>query len=154
MKKTFFPEVNFGGFSSVDGTVQFFNRVNALIARDAVVLDVGAGRGAAAFVDESPYRQQLQVFKGRCQKMMGIDVDPVVLENPNLDEAFVIGADGIFPIGDSSVDVIISDWALGHVDGPLVFAGEILRVLKRGGGVLCKNAKSLGLYRHRYEPNP
>jgi len=45
-KQKFYPEVKFGGFSDVDGTIAFFNRVNALLQPSFTVLDVGCGRGA------------------------------------------------------------------------------------------------------------
>jgi hypothetical protein len=44
-KSRFFPETRFGGFTYVDGTVNFFTRVNALLEPGSVVLDVGCGRG-------------------------------------------------------------------------------------------------------------
>jgi SAM-dependent methyltransferase len=132
----FFPETAFGGFSSVDGTIQFFNRINALVDEGSVVLDVGAGRGAAVFVDQSTYRRGLQIFRGRCKKIIGIDVDRIVLENPSLDEAYVIGKDGVFPVPDESIDLIICDHTLEHVQEPAGFSAEVFRVLKKGG-VFC-----------------
>ena len=33
----------FGGFSSLDGTMEFFTRVNVLLEPDYTVLDLGAG---------------------------------------------------------------------------------------------------------------
>ena len=44
-KATLFPESYAGGFSRVDGTVQFYMRVRALLRPDDTVLDLGAGRG-------------------------------------------------------------------------------------------------------------
>lgn len=132
----FYPETAFGGFTRVDGTLQFFNRVQALVEPGSVVLDVGAGRGAAHHVDGSAYRRQLQQFKGRCREIIGIDVDPVVLENPNLDRALLIGSDGRFPIEDASIDVIICDHTLEHIGEPARFSEEVRRVLKHGG-VFC-----------------
>lgn len=47
-KERFYPEARFGGFTDIDGTIAFFNRVNSLIETSSVVLDVGCGRGAYA----------------------------------------------------------------------------------------------------------
>jgi SAM-dependent methyltransferase len=132
----FFPETSFGGFSSVDGTIQFYTRVQALISQNSVVLDLGAGRGASNYVDKSPYRKKLQQLKGMCKQVIGIDVDPVVLQNPTLDQAFVIGSDGVFPLDDQSIDLIVCDHTLEHVANPEQFASEVSRVLK-SGGVFC-----------------
>lgn len=45
-KERFYPEARFGGFTDIDGTIAFFNRVNSLIETSSVVLDVGCERGA------------------------------------------------------------------------------------------------------------
>ena len=50
----FYPENRAGGFSRCDGTVQFYQRVRALLRPNYVVLDFGAGRGAAYYQDPSP----------------------------------------------------------------------------------------------------
>jgi hypothetical protein len=39
------PEITAGGFSRADGTIEFYQRVCALLRRAAAVLDLGAGRG-------------------------------------------------------------------------------------------------------------
>ena len=41
----FYPESAAGGFSRNDGTVAFYQRVQALLRPDSVVIDFGAGRG-------------------------------------------------------------------------------------------------------------
>lgn len=38
-----FPEVGAGGFTSLDGTIEFYTRINALLASDMTVLDFGGG---------------------------------------------------------------------------------------------------------------
>jgi hypothetical protein len=43
--KNFYPEIRFGGFSEIDGTIPFYIRVNALLDPLSVVLDIGCGRG-------------------------------------------------------------------------------------------------------------
>jgi len=44
-KDFFYPESTFGGFTDIDGTIAFFNRVNSLITDSFVSLDIGCGRG-------------------------------------------------------------------------------------------------------------
>jgi hypothetical protein len=41
----FFPEIGAGGFSRIDSTIQFYERINSLVDPDFVLLDFGAGRG-------------------------------------------------------------------------------------------------------------
>jgi hypothetical protein len=40
----FYPETRFAGFTHIDGTIAFYTRVNALLKRTDVVLDIGQGR--------------------------------------------------------------------------------------------------------------
>ena len=44
---SFNPSKNMvGGFTDNDGTIDFYLRVNSLINKDSIVLDLGAGRAA------------------------------------------------------------------------------------------------------------
>ncbi len=56
-KERSYPETRFGGFTDIDGTVVFFNRVNSLIDSSSVVLDVGCGRGSYS-EDSVPLRKE------------------------------------------------------------------------------------------------
>jgi len=87
---SFYPENRAGGFSRCDGTVQFYQRVRALLRPDYVVLDFGAGRGAAYYQDPSPYRKSLRNLRGEGRRVIGVDVDPVVSSNPCVDEAVAV----------------------------------------------------------------
>lgn len=138
-----YPETVAGGFSSVDGTVQFYNRVNALIGPDHTVVDLGAGRGSVS-EDRCAYRRSLATLKGKCARVIGVDVDPVVLTNPLVDEARLIGADGRLPLEDGSVDLIVSDAVFEHIAEPRRFAEEIDRVLKPGGWVCARTPNRWG----------
>jgi SAM-dependent methyltransferase len=133
-KERFYPETRFGGFTDVDGTVAFFNRVNALLAPSFVVLDVGCGRGAYG-EDAVSLRKELRILKGKVAKVVGIDLDPAARDNPYVDEFHLIQGDR-WPIDDESVDLVLSDNVVEHVEDPQKFFAEIGRVLKRGG-YLC-----------------
>jgi len=95
----FYPENRAGGFSRCDGTVQFYERVHALLRPDYVVIDFGAGRGAAYYQDPSLYRKSLRNLRGEGRRVVGVDVDPVVSTNPYIDEVVVIeaGSPLLFP---------------------------------------------------------
>ena len=45
----------------MDSTIQFYERINALLQPDFVVLDFGAGRGASHSEDRVRYRRELSV---------------------------------------------------------------------------------------------
>jgi SAM-dependent methyltransferase len=140
----FFPEIAAGGFSRVDGTVQFWQRVNALIGPETVVLDFGAGRGAKQSEDQVAYRRSLLSLKGRVREVVGVDVDPVVTTNESLDRAYVIAPDGTLPIPDQSIDVIVSDFVFEHIQDPAAAARELDRVLKPGGWICARTPNRHG----------
>jgi SAM-dependent methyltransferase len=133
-KEKFYPEAQFGGFTDIDGTVAFFNRVNSLLKPSFVVLDVGCGRGTYA-EDSVPLRKNLRIMKGKVSRVIGIDVDQGAQDNPFLDEFHLIQGDS-WPVNDNSIDLIICDSVLEHIDNPDTFFAEIRRVLKHGG-LLC-----------------
>lgn len=128
-----FPETQAGGFTRRDGTVEFYTRVNALLDPAMIVLDFGAGRGASFDKAKPDYRTALQLLQGKVTKVIGVDVDPVVLANPSLDQAFQIGLDCKLPLDDHCLDLVVSDWVLEHIEFPHLFAKEVTRVLKPGG---------------------
>lgn len=144
IKQYFYPETLAGGFSSVDGTVQFYQRINALLKKDMVVVDLGAGRGAADDTDSCDYRLTLRSLKGKCKLLIGIDVDNAVLTNPTIDEGRIIGEDGMFPLQDSSVDLIVSDAVFEHINEVKVFQSEIDRVLRPGGWLCARTPNRWG----------
>ena len=133
----FYPEMGAGGFNRVDGTLQFYLRVSALISPEDTIVDLGAGRGAIVDPSAPTFRANLTYFKGRVRRVIGIDIDPVVNTNPLLDEAYVY--DGIrLPIDDTSIDLLVSDYTFEHIDNTHTFAAEIERVVKRGGWVCAR----------------
>jgi len=83
-KELFYPEARFGGFTDIDGTIAFFNRVNSLLAPSFTVLDVGCGRGSYGN-DPVQLRRKLRILKGKVSKLVGIDVDHAAQENPYID---------------------------------------------------------------------
>lgn len=140
----FFPEIAAGGFSRVDGTVQFWQRVGALIRPDSVVLDFGAGRGAGQSEDSVAYRRSLLSLKGRVRELIGVDVDSAVMTNNALDRAFVIKPDEALPIPDQSIDVIVSDFVFEHLQDPARVVRELDRVLRPGGWICARTPNRYG----------
>ncbi len=139
----FFPEKAAGGFTHVDSTVDFYNRVNALLRPGTTVIDFGAGRGRAS-EELPPYVRGLATLKGKVGKVIGVDVDPVVRENPLIDEAIVITPDAPLPFADNSVDLIVSDWALEHISEPQRLVTELTRILRPGGWLCARTPNRWG----------
>jgi SAM-dependent methyltransferase len=140
-----YPEARAGGFSRYDGTVEFYTRVNALLQPTAVAVDLGAGRGQFFYDDPVPYRRNLQLLKGKCAKVIGLDVSDAVLTNPAMDEAHVITPGARLPLDDAAADFILSDHTFEHIADPVPFEQEIRRVLKPRGWV-CARTPNLNGY--------
>jgi SAM-dependent methyltransferase len=85
------------------------------------------------------------MLKGKAKKVIGIDVDPAVEENPSLDEFKVITPGARIELPDQSVDMILSDWVLEHIDDPVWFSGEVRRLLKPGGWLCARTPNKWGL---------
>jgi SAM-dependent methyltransferase len=133
---TYYPESKFGGFTSIDGTIAFFIRVNSLVKSSSVVLDVGCGRGASV-EDPVSLRRELRVLKGKCAKVIGIDVDIRAKDNPFIDE-FQIVEGNSWPVESNSIDVMICDFVLEHIEDPNMFFCECQRVVKPGGYICIR----------------
>ena len=135
-KQIYYPESGIAGFSNVDGTIAFYTKVNALLSPSSTVVDIGCGRGAYG-EDPIPFRRGLRIFRGRCRKVIGLDVDPHARVNPFLDEFCIIEGECWAVEGDSA-DICIVDNVLEHVEDPGSFFSECWRVLKPGGFVCIR----------------
>jgi SAM-dependent methyltransferase len=140
----FYPENGAGGFSRCDGTIQFYQRVHALLRPDDVVLDFGAGRGAAHYQDVSRYRKSLRNLRGEGRRVIGVDIDPIVSTNPCIDEAVVIDAVSPLPFAKDTFDLIVSDSTFEHVSDAAQIAYELDRVLKVGGWICARTPNRHG----------
>jgi SAM-dependent methyltransferase len=133
-KESFYPESRFGGFTDIDGTIAFYLRVASLLEPSFVVLDLGCGRGS--YLDSPfPIHRQLRTFRGRVQRVIGIDVDEGAAVNPVVDEFHLLTGEA-WPLDDDSVDLCVCDSVLEHVERPAPFFSEARRVLRKGG-YLC-----------------
>ncbi len=108
--------------------------MNALLKPSFVILDVGCGRGAYQD-DPVRMRKKLRIFKHKVKKVIGVDVDRTAAENPFIDLFYLITSDQ-WPLSDHSIDLILCDNVLEHVQRPNSFFNEINRILKPNG-FLC-----------------
>ncbi|MHC1560541.1 class I SAM-dependent methyltransferase [Actinomycetospora sp. C-140] len=140
------PELAAGGYSRLNGTVEFYLRVHALLDEHATstVVDLGAGRGhwfehAPAAID-----RRLRDLRAPGRTVVGIDVDDAVLAHPGLDAAHVVVPPAALPLDDASVDVVVSDYTFEHVEDPAWVAGELHRVLRPGGWICARTPNRWG----------
>jgi SAM-dependent methyltransferase len=133
---SFYPESRFGGFTDIDGTNAFFLRVNSLVTPDSIVIDFGCGRGAH-LEDAVPLRRGLRVLKGKCRRVIGMDVDEAARDNPFLDEFRPLVAGRNWPAEDRLADLVVCDFVVEHLPEPAIFFQECRRVLRPGTGYVC-----------------
>ena len=138
-----YPEMAAGGFTRVDGNIEVYGRINALLRPDMTILDLGAGRGRQNETS-SRLSQELLNFKGKVARVCGLDVDPAVMANPTLDEARTYDGTTI-PYEDATFDLVFSDWVLEHIEDPATFAREVGRVLKPGGWFCARTPNTLSI---------
>ncbi|MBI2932595.1 MAG: class I SAM-dependent methyltransferase [Planctomycetes bacterium] len=111
-----------------DGNVLFYGWLRQHVHRGSTVLNLGAG---------PPTRNPIRILKGEVSRVVGADIDPAVLHNPELDEAHVV-RDGRLPFENNVFDTVFSDYVLEHVEQPDSFLREVHRVLKPGSAYLFR----------------
>jgi ubiquinone/menaquinone biosynthesis C-methylase UbiE len=148
-----YPEYRFGGFTDVDGTIAFYTRICALLQPLDVVLDIGCGRGSGA-EDPVRARRELRQLRGRCDRVIGIDLDPVGRTNPTIDEFRLISAKN-WPVESESINLAFADFVLEHVAEPDHFFAECRRVVRRGGYLCIRTSNVLSYFGlvSRFVPN-
>ena len=142
-----YPEASVGGYTKLDGLVEFYTRVGTLVDEKSTVLDFGAGRGVWAFEGTTELHRRLRTLRGRVARVVGTDVDPVVTSNATLDEAHVVGLGDPLPFEAGTFDLVVADHVLEHVnaeDAPDV-AADIMRVLKPGGWLAARTPNKWGM---------
>jgi SAM-dependent methyltransferase len=139
-----FPELAVAGFTRLDGAMNFYGFVNALLRPDMTVVDFGAGRAGWLEYGEAPYRTKYAALRGKVAKVVGVDIDPIVQQNPLIDEAIVIEPGGTIPLEDGSVDLIISISTFEHITQPEPVRDEFLRILKPGGWLCASTPNKNG----------
>ena len=143
LEAIYYPEKKAGGFSRLSGTIQFYQRVQALLRPGDTILDFGAGRGLGH--DGGPsYAKKLRTLQGEGRRVIGVDVDPIVTTNPSLDEAHIIEPGKPLPFADATFDIIVTDFVLEHIGDAGQVARELDRVLKPGGWLCARTTNRYG----------
>ena len=102
---------------------RLYSMLRQQLPPESAVLDIGAGGSVA------PERSLKSTFARVC----GVDIDPIVLQNPELHEAKLLNPDLTIPYGDEEFDALLSDYVFEHLQDPAFTLREAYRVLKPGG---------------------
>jgi len=103
-------------------TELFAELVREHLRADAVLLDIGCGRGGLVEQLQHPVAQ-----------MMGVDPDWQSLMEHRLNIPRAAGLSDALPFAAECVDVVFAGWVLEHLERPLLTFQSIYRVLKPGG---------------------
>ncbi|MBE7480977.1 MAG: methyltransferase domain-containing protein [Polyangiaceae bacterium] len=105
-----------------DGTKAFYGWLRQHAGPDSIVLNLGAGPAT---------RNPVRVLRGEVRRVAGADVDPIVLENDEIDDGHLIDGDRL-PFDEETFDLVFADFVLEHVERPRPFLSEVQRVMKPG----------------------
>jgi SAM-dependent methyltransferase len=121
-----------GGFTNNDGTIDFYLRVKALVNEDSVVLDLGAGRAAWNEDTQCETRRKIRTLRGEVKEVIAADFDKAVLLNRASDRQILMDNNGI-DLPKNSVDLVVADYVLEHIDDAGKFVNHVDYLLKPGG---------------------
>lgn len=126
----------------MDGTINFFTRVTALLEPGSVALDVGCGRGG--YVDDPvKVRRDLRILRGKCRSVIGVDVDPAASVNPAIDEFRHIEGPA-WPVAGDSIDLCLCDHVIEHINDPEEFFAQCRRVIRPNGFLCIRTPNAFG----------
>ena len=110
---------------AVDEHVAFDGMIAARLGQRSTVLDAGAGRGL-----RFPYEHRRGVAR-----LIGVDLDPAVRDNPNVDLAVVADLSAL-PFREETFDVVFSRFVFEHLARPRSVMHELRRVMRSGSHLL------------------
>ena len=116
----------------IDYNLIFYDWVRPFIFKGSVALDLGAGAGLNTAYD----------FANIAHRMIGIDLDPRIMQNPNIKEPLCMNFyENQFP--DNMFDVVFANSVIEHIEHPELFLSEVKRILKPDGYFFCRTPNIL-----------
>ena len=114
----------FGKDNWKDGTTEYHGLLRRHIHSSHRILELGSG----------PNNRTTKLLRELGQSVTGLDIDPRILNNENLDEKFVYEGKE-FPASVKSVkfDIVTCDYVMEHVEFPKTMMKEIFSCLKVDG---------------------
>jgi len=112
--------------------------IDQIVTSHSSWLDVGCGR--APFPNNESLSGELS---RRCERMVGIDPDPAVLENPFVHDRQQLTLDEFFP--DEKFDLITARMVVEHVQSPDAFVDGLVRATDIGSRVIFFTVNWLSL---------
>lgn len=112
----------------INGTLLFRQLIAGRLPKEAVLLDLGCGRGNRKL----NFRSDVNV-----KMLAGCDLSAAVKENPYLSYG-IRGDAALLPFRDEAFHLILMDYVLEHLKDPSKCARETFRVLKPGGCVVVR----------------
>src|SRR5260370_36158330 len=98
--------------SNIDVRTEFPRWVIQHCDRSSIVLDVGAGSGR---------NKALEIIRQNVARVVGIDPDPAVMQNPYLDERYQVTIEDFAKNRGSNFDCLYTMFVLEHVTHPYEF---------------------------------
>jgi SAM-dependent methyltransferase len=126
----------------IDSAVTLFTLIQSVATDAQVIVDVGCGRGA--MIDGDGDVRRIHDMRAPGREVIGIDVDPVGVENPVIDR-FALIENNRWPLEDGTVDLAHCDWVLEHIADPQNFVSELHRVLRPGGVFIARTVSKHSL---------
>jgi SAM-dependent methyltransferase len=102
---------------------QWCELVETCLTEKSTVLEIGGG----------PTLGLTRRLRPWAQRLIGLDVDPVIRNNDVLDLPIVYDGSDFLGIQDNQIDVAVADWVNEHITNPAKHFGEVGRVLRPGG---------------------
>ena len=115
---------------------QWCELVSTHLIENSTVLEIGGGSTL----------NLTRLLRPKAERLIGLDVDPVIQNNALLDLPVVYDGENFSGIPDASIDVAVADWVNEHIENPAMHFREVGRVLKPGG---CYIFRTVNLYHYK-----
>ncbi|MCL5744054.1 MAG: class I SAM-dependent methyltransferase [Acidobacteria bacterium] len=100
------------------------------VKRGVKWLEIGCGRQIVP--DWAMPLEQQKLLAGKASLLVGVDVDPAILDHPFL-HAKVLALGGDLPFAADTFDLVSANMVVEHVSDPRSFLADIYRIVRPGG---------------------